>query len=281
MRALSRQWWREGRTLGLVPTMGNLHEGHLSLMRSAVAECDEAVASIYVNPLQFGAGEDFDGYPRTWEADLATLAEAGVATVFAPTDAVMYPPGFATSVEVAGLTDGLCARSRPGHFRGVTTVVMKLLCVVLPHRAYFGEKDYQQLAVIRRMTDDLGLGVQIVPMPTWREPSGLAMSSRNGYLSDDERARAVVLSRAIAAAQSVAAETDQAAAILAAANEVLAAEPLARVDYVELVDAETLEPLERVERPARLCLAVHIGPARLIDNGPVLPPGSPLPLGEG
>ncbi|MCC7494488.1 MAG: pantoate--beta-alanine ligase [Fimbriimonadaceae bacterium] len=280
LRTAARGWRREGRRIGFVPTMGNLHEGHLSLLRRAAAECDVALLSVYVNPKQFGPQEDFANYPRTLAEDLALAASAGCSDVFVPTDATIYPPGFATSVTVAGLTEPLCGRSRPGHFAGVTTVVAKLFCLVVPDRAYFGEKDYQQLQVIRRLTADLGLGTEVVGCPIVREADGLAMSSRNRYLNPAERAAAVCLSRAIAAAQRVAADgADAAETILAAAQIVLARQPLARIDYLELVNPETLQPLARLDRPARLILAVQVGPARLLDNGPIEPAESkPGPL---
>ncbi len=275
MRAAARGWWRDGRTIGLVPTMGNLHEGHLSLMRRAAADCDLAIASIYVNPLQFGPSEDLAAYPRTFAADCEAAAAAGVTTVFAPTDATMYPPGFATRVEVDHLTAGLCGASRPGHFSGVTTVVMKLLSLLLPHRAYFGEKDYQQLQVIARMNEDLGLGCEVVGLPIVREPDGLAMSSRNQYLSAEERSQAACLSRALAAAAARAAEGVTAAETLcAAARIVMARQPAVRIDYVELVDPRTLAPLPVLERPGRLCLAAYVGRARLIDNAELRPADS-------
>lgn len=272
MRAVARSWWRDDRTIGFVPTMGNLHEGHLSLMRQAAADCDIAVASIYVNPLQFGPQEDLAAYPRTFAADCEGAAQAGVTTIFAPTDATMYPPGFSTRVEVDGLTAGLCGAARPGHFQGVTTVVMKLLSLVLPHRAYFGEKDYQQLQVIARMNEDLGLGCEIVGMPIVREPDGLAMSSRNQYLSPDERQQATCLSRALAAAADRAAEgVTEAESLCAAARIVMARQPAVRIDYVELVDPATLQPLPVLDRPGRLCLAAFVGRARLIDNAALWP----------
>jgi pantoate--beta-alanine ligase len=272
MRRLSRRWWREGRSIGFVPTMGNLHEGHSSLMRRAAADADVAVASIYVNPLQFGPSEDFAAYPRTFADDLAGAAAAGVEVVFAPTDAVMYPPEFATHVDVEGLTEGLCGAARPGHFRGVTTVVMKLLCLVLPHVAYFGEKDYQQLVVIRRMVDDLGLGPKVVGMPIVREADGLAMSSRNRYLSPDEREAATALSRGLAAARAAAAGGEwRAAALEDEARAVIEREPLATVEYVSLVDPDSLVPMTALDGPGRLLVAARVGPARLIDNGAIAP----------
>lgn len=281
MREIAGGWWRERRTVGFVPTMGNLHEGHLSLMRRAAAENDLAVASIYVNPLQFGPQEDLEAYPRTFAADLDRAESAGVRWIFAPSDAEMYPPGFATRVEVDRLTAGLCGRSRPGHFRGVTTVVAKLFAIVRPTRAYFGEKDYQQLVVIARMTADLDLGIEIVPMPIVREPDGLAMSSRNAYLNPAERRAAPVLYRALRAAAALAEEGVQdTGRLINTARAVIEAEPLARIDYVELVHPETLEPLAALDGPGRLCLAVHLGPARLIDNLLLTPPARPLGAAE-
>lgn len=274
IREQCRAWRRDGLSLGFVPTMGNLHEGHLSLIRRAAAD-GFCLASIFVNPLQFGAGEDFANYPRTFADDCAAAEAAGAGAIFAPAEPLIYPPGFATSVEVAGLTDVLCGRSRPGHFRGVTTVVMKLFCLTLPDRAYFGEKDYQQMVVIRRMTEDLGLGTEIVPMPIVREPDGLAMSSRNRYLGASERAAATCLYRGLRAAERAVGEGATASeTITAAARIVIAREPAADIDYVELVEPETLQSLPVLDRPGRLCLAVRIGPARLIDNLALTPPGA-------
>ncbi len=274
IREQCRAWRNDGLGLGFVPTMGNLHEGHLSLIRRAAAD-GFCLASIFVNPLQFGAGEDFANYPRTFADDCAAAEAAGAMAVYAPTEPVMYPPGFATRVEVAGLTDVLCGRSRPGHFRGVTTVVMKLFCLTLPDRAYFGEKDYQQMVVIRRMTEDLGLATEIVPMPIVREPDGLAMSSRNRYLSDSERAAATCLYRGLLAAERAVGEGATASeTITAAARIVIAREPAADIDYVELVEPETLQSLPVLDRPGRLCLAARVGPARLIDNLALTPPGA-------
>ncbi|MBI5834615.1 MAG: pantoate--beta-alanine ligase [Armatimonadetes bacterium] len=275
MRELSREWLREGKTIGLVPTMGNLHEGHLSLMRRAASENDIAVASIFVNPKQFGPNEDFAAYPRTFEADLAGCRSAGLEIVFAPTGSAMYPTGFCTRVEVDELTSGLCGAARPGHFSGVTTVVARLHCLILPTRAYYGEKDYQQLQVISRMTEDLGLGIEVIGMPIVRESDGLAMSSRNQYLDADERQAALCLSRALRAAQEAAAGGPvSAAAIEDAAADVIADEPLAKIDYVSLVDPRSLVPMAYLDEPGRLCLAARVGPARLIDNALIVPGGS-------
>ena len=256
-----------GRRIGLVPTMGYLHDGHLSLVAEARRRADACVASIFVNPLQFGAGEDLSKYPRNVDCDRAALEGAGVEALYLPTTEAVYPAGFQTEVTVTKVSAGLCGRSRPGHFRGVTTVVTKLFNAVRPHVAVFGEKDFQQLAVIRRMTADLDLGVEIIGMPIVREADGVAMSSRNAYLSAPERTAARCLSRALAAGRAAFRSGARPAdAVLERVRAVLAAEPLARVDYAELVDAESIEPVATIERPALLALAVYIGRTRLIDN---------------
>ncbi|WP_093516391.1 pantoate--beta-alanine ligase [Stigmatella erecta] len=262
---------RDGRTLALVPTMGYLHEGHLSLMREGRRRADGVATSIFVNPTQFGPKEDLSRYPRDWEGDLARCASAGVDAVFAPEPSVMYPPGYETYVEVTEVSQGLCGARRPGHFRGVATIVTQLLCLFRPEVALFGEKDYQQLQVIRALNRDLHLGVDIVGMPTVREPDGLAMSSRNAYLSPDERKRALAISRGLGKAQALfRAGTGEAPALLEAIREELRAADL-REDYVELVDAERLTPLASVRpgQPARLLVAAFCGATRLIDNQPL------------
>lgn len=270
MQARARQWRREGKQVGFVPTMGYFHQGHLSLIRRAVQENDLAVVSVYVNPTQFGPQEDFHRYPRDLERDIRLAEEEGVHVLFAPSDAEMYPQGYQTYVEVTELTQGLCGARRPGHFRGVATVVAKLFHIVQPTRAYFGEKDYQQLRVVERMVRDLNLEVEIVPMPIVREIDGLAMSSRNVYLSPEERRAATVLYRAWKAAQEWVAQGERDALRLREkVVRFIEAEPLARVDYVEIVDPLTLEPLERLEGEARLMLAAFVGSTRLIDNGPL------------
>lgn len=254
-------------SIGLVPTMGALHDGHLSLVRHARAHDDTVVASIFVNPTQFGPGEDYARYPRDPDRDLALLRDLGTDAVFMPPAADVYPEGFDTYVQVEKLTQRLEGSHRPGHFRGVATVVTKLFNVVQPHRAYFGQKDAQQLAVIRRLALDLDLSVEVVGLPTVREPDGLAMSSRNVYLSPKQRQAAVVLHRSLEAAQELwRSGVRDASRIRARMNEVLAAEPLARIDYVSVADAETLEELETVDRPALVSLAVRLGKTRLIDN---------------
>ena len=269
LRAALAQPRREGLTVGLVPTMGFLHDGHLALLRAARARCDVVVMSLFVNPTQFGPGEDLDRYPRDEERDLRLASGAGVDLVFAPDAAEVYPEGFATAVEVGGqlaeVLDGDPSRRGPGHFRGVATVVAKLFNVVGPDVAYFGQKDAQQAAVVRRMVRDLDFPVRIEVLPTVREPDGLAMSSRNAYLGPEDRERAVALSRALAAAEREARAGSLAAGLRAARGELRAAgvEP----EYLEARDAESLEPVAELgERPVLIALAARVGPARLIDN---------------
>ncbi len=256
-----------GRTVGLVPTMGALHEGHMSLVRRSVADNDITVVSIFLNPTQFGPNEDLDNYPRTFEEDLDKCRKAAVDIVFAPDPGGMYAENCSTWVEETSLSKGLCGAARPTHFRGVTTVVAKLLNIVQPERVYFGQKDGQQAAVIRRMTRDLDIPVEIVVMPTVREADGLAMSSRNAYLKGDLRREALVLSQALdqAAALFSGGERDP-AALKAAMDKTIAKAPHARIDYIAIVDADTLEPIETVDRPAMAALAVFIDDTRLIDN---------------
>jgi pantoate--beta-alanine ligase len=252
---------------GLVPTMGFLHEGHLSLVRAARERDDHAVVSIFVNPTQFGPNEDFDRYPRDMERDLTLLREERVDVVFAPSVEEMYPADDATFVEVAGITEVLEGAHRPGHLRGVTTVVTKLLNIVRPQRAYFGQKDAQQLLVVRRLVRDLQLDVEIAGLPIVREPDGLAMSSRNAYLAPEERQAALVLSKALRRVEALFADGEcDVARLRDEMRSLIAAEPLARIDYVSIADAETLAEIERIECPALASLAVHIGGVRLIDN---------------
>jgi pantoate--beta-alanine ligase len=253
--------------VGLVPTMGYLHEGHLSLVRAARADNAHVVASIFVNPAQFGPNEDLARYPRDEAGDLELLRAAGVDAVFAPGVAEMYPDGYSTYIEVEGLTARLEGASRPTHFRGVTTVVLKLLNIVQPRRAYFGQKDAQQLAVIRRMVRDLDLDVEIVGLPIVREPDGLALSSRNAYLQGDDRRAALVLSRSLALAQRLfdGGERD-AGVIRVEMTAVIAAEPRAAIDYVSVSEVDTLDEVRKVDRPVLVSLAVRIGGTRLIDN---------------
>ena len=266
-----RQWVRvqraQRRSIHFVPTMGYFHEGHLSLMRRARDDGGAVIVSIFVNPLQFGPNEDLERYPRDFERDRQMAQSVGVDAIFAPEVAEMYPAGYQTEVRVQTLSQPLCGRSRPGHFEGVATVVLKLFHIVTPDRAYFGMKDYQQLCVIQQMVRDLNLPIEVVPCSIVREADGLAMSSRNVYLSPDERAAATVLYRSLqwAQAQHAAGERD-AHRLRDGVYAQIAAEPLARIDYVEVVDAETLQPIERLERPALVALAVFFGKARLIDN---------------
>jgi len=260
-----------GGRVALVPTMGALHAGHAALIAEARRYARHVVASIFVNPLQFGANEDLADYPRREASDARLLEEAGCAILWAPDASEMYPDGFATQVAVAGLTEGLCGAARPGHFQGVATVVAKLLGQVRPDAALFGEKDYQQLAVIRRLVVDLDLDVEIIGVPTQRDADGLALSSRNAYLSDEERAAARALPRALGeAAQAIVAGTPVSDAVERGRSRLEAA-GFQRIDYFELRDAESLAPMERLDRPARLLAAAHVGRTRLIDNLAVLP----------
>jgi pantoate--beta-alanine ligase len=258
---------RAGKRIGFVPTMGYLHEGHRALMRQARAECGYVVVSIFVNPTQFGPNEDFDRYPRDLERDMALCHSVPVDAIFHPSVTEMYPPGSLTSVQVSGITDTLCGASRPGHFEGVATVVTKLFHIVQPDIAYFGQKDAQQVAVIRRLARDLNMDLEIRPVPTVRESDGLAMSSRNVYLSPAERQGALVLSRSLKLAQErVAAGERDLAALRREMEAAIAAEPLANIDYVSIVDYDTLRPVERLETKALAALAVRFGKTRLIDN---------------
>ncbi len=258
--------------VGLVPTMGALHEGHLSLIRAARERCAFVAVTIYVNPTQFEPGAHLEAYPRSFEADLAACEAAGVNLVFTPTNSAMYPEDARTNVHVAWLTEGLCGGHRPGHFDGVATIVTKLFNILPADLAFFGEKDYQQLVMIRRMVRDLNMRIEIVACPTVREPDGLAMSSRNAYLSPSERKRAAALSRALfGAVERVEAGQHDVAMIAAAVRAEIQAAGPADVEYVEVVDAGTLEPLRAIDRPARICLAVRIGSCRLIDNVGVEP----------
>ncbi|MBN2489728.1 MAG: pantoate--beta-alanine ligase [Planctomycetes bacterium] len=256
-----------GRRIGFVPTMGALHAGHLSLVAAAVAAGEAAVASIFVNPLQFGPGEDLATYPRDLAGDLRKLESAATELVFTPSPAELYPAGFATRVEVTGLADELCGRFRPGHFRGVTTVVAKLFHIVHPDRAYFGAKDYQQAALIRRMAVDLNLGVEVVVLPTVREADGLAMSSRNQRLDREARRRARALHRGLAAAAAAfAAGEREAERLAAAARAVMESTAGVEVQYCDVVDAERICPITTVRGRALLAVAAFVGGVRLIDN---------------
>ena len=273
-REAVREARRQGHVVGLVPTMGALHDGHLSLVREARQRCGFVAVTIFVNPTQFGPNEDYESYPRAVAADLAACEAAGVDLVFNPDAATMYPPNSNTTVHVAGLTEGLCGASRPGHLDGVATVVAKLFNILPADLAFFGEKDYQQMVMIRRLADDLKMPIKIVACPTVREPDGLAMSSRNAYLSSSERKQAVSLSRALLdAAGRIAAGRRNAAECTRRIRDDIQATGSAgiEIEYVDVVDAETLAPLSIVDRPARICLAVRIGSCRLIDNVSVEP----------
>jgi pantoate--beta-alanine ligase len=267
MRAACAEARRGGRRLGFVPTMGALHEGHLSLVRAARARCDAVAASIFVNPTQFGPQEDFSKYPRTFERDRELLEKEKVDLLFAPSVEEMYPKGAVTFVTVEGLSEKLCGRSRPGHFRGVTTVVAKLFHIVQPNLAFFGQKDAAQAVIIRKMVRDLDLPVEIVVCPIVREADGLALSSRNAYLDATQRRSATVLYRALRRVEELAARGEcRSAALIEAAQQVFGEEPAVRVDYVEIVDNDTLDPVADVSRGALVAVAAFVGTTRLIDN---------------
>jgi len=268
MISIAREVQRAGRTIGFVPTMGALHEGHLSLMREARAQCDVLVVSIFVNPTQFGPAEDFANYPRDLDNDAALLTGENVDYLFAPAVTDIYPAGFSTYVTVEGLSEQLEGASRQGHFRGVATVVAILLSIVRPDVAFFGQKDAQQAAVLKRMVRDLAFDTKVVVLPIVREQSGLALSSRNAYLSEEEKRAATVLHRGLSEAESAYENGERdGARLLQLVRSTIAAESLARVDYISLNDAETLAPLECIaDRPALLSLAVFLGKTRLIDN---------------
>lgn len=262
-----RQWKKEGLTVGLVPTMGYLHEGHESLIKRAVAENDRVVVSVFLNPTQFAPNEDLASYPRDFEADTKLCEGAGAALVFHPEPSEMYAEDACTFVDMTAVTKELCGKSRPIHFRGVCTVVNKLMNISMADRAYFGQKDAQQLAVIRRMVRDLNMNVEVVGCPIVREADGLAKSSRNTYLSEEERKAGLVLSQAVKLGQKLVAEGEKsAAAVTGAMSELISAEPLAKIDYVSMVSWDSIEPVETIEGPVLVAMAVYIGKTRLIDN---------------
>ena len=280
-RKTIKKWKAEGLTVGLVPTMGALHDGHASLVTAAVSDCDRVVTAVVVKPTQFGEGEDLESYPRDFERDCKILEEKGCHMVFHPSVQEMYPDGYGTYVNLESeMTKQLCGRSRPGHFRGVCTVVSKLFNITTPDRAYFGQKDAQQLAVIRRMVKDMDFDIEIVGCPTVREKDGLAKSSRNSYLNDEERQAAAVLYRSIEKAKELAAAgasgTSEASAadphsiaaadLLKTMTDVVSSEPMARIDYIEAVDGHTLMPKEYLAPGDLVAMAVYIGDTRLIDN---------------
>ena len=262
-----RQWKKEGLTVGLVPTMGYLHEGHESLIKRAVAENDRVVVSVFLNPTQFAPNEDLASYPRDFEADTKLCEGAGAALIFHPEPSEMYAEDACTFVDMTAVTKELCGKSRPIHFRGVCTVVNKLMNISMADRAYFGQKDAQQLAVIRRMVRDLNMNVEVVGCPIIREADGLAKSSRNTYLSEEERKAGLVLSQAVKLGQKLVAEGEKsAAAVTGAMSELISAEPLAKIDYVSIVSWDSIEPVETIEGPVLVAMAVYIGKTRLIDN---------------
>ena len=267
MQKLAEQTRTEGLKIGLVPTMGFLHQGHLSLIRLAREEADFVVVSIFVNPTQFGPGEDYQAYPRDLQRDCQLIGQSGGDVVFVPSPEEMYPKGYCTFVEVEGITRKLCGVSRPTHFRGVTTVVTKLFCVVKPHFAVLGQKDAQQAIVIKRLVKDLNFEIKIIVAPTVREPDGLAMSSRNRYLSEQEREDATVLYKALQRAQNMVESGERRAnRIIATMEKMISEKPTAQIDYIAAVDTQQLEPLEQLSDEVLIALAVRFGRARLIDN---------------
>ncbi|MEQ8197771.1 MAG: pantoate--beta-alanine ligase [Clostridiaceae bacterium] len=267
IRKIVKKHKKEGKTVGFVPTMGFLHEGHASLIEKARKENDIVVVSIFVNPIQFGANEDLDKYPRDMERDKKLVSDVGGDYIFAPEVKEMYPEKLYTYVDVEKLSEGLCGAKREGHFRGVATVVTKLFNIVSPDRAYFGQKDAQQVAVIRKMVKDLNVDVEVVSCPIIREEDGLAKSSRNTYLNSDERAAALVLSKSLEYAKKLIGEGElSTASIIESMKEFINKEPLAKVDYIEIVDRDNLNEVETIERPVLIAIAVYIGKTRLIDN---------------
>jgi pantoate--beta-alanine ligase len=267
MQAFARRARAEGKTIALVPTMGFFHQGHVSLMQEGRRRGDYLVISIFVNPTQFGVGEDFEAYPRDMERDQALAQEAGVDVIFAPQAAEMYPPGYQTYVNVEGVTQNLCGISRPTHFRGVTTVVCKLFCIVQPDCAIFGEKDFQQLVAIRQMVSDLNFDLKIVGMPIYREEDGLAMSSRNRYLTPDERKAALCIINSLKRAKVMFdAGEREGEKITGEVKNGIEAEPLSRIDYIKICDASDLKDVDQITQSAVLAVAVNVGKARLIDN---------------
>ncbi len=267
VRSQVKEWKKQDLTVGFVPTMGYLHEGHASLMKRARAECDKVVVSIFVNPMQFGANEDLDSYPRDLEADSKLCESIGVDLIFHPEVEEMYAEGFCSFVDMNGLTKELCGKSRPIHFRGVCTVVSKLFNIVTPDKAFFGQKDAQQLAVIRRMVKDLNMDIEIVGCPIIREADGLAKSSRNTYLNDEERKAALILSQTIRLGEKLVKEGEKdAGKLVAAMKENIEKEPFAKIDYVEAVNMDTIEKVDAIAPNTLVAMAVYIGKTRLIDN---------------
>jgi len=267
MQALSREFRSQGKTTGFVPTMGALHEGHLSLIRRSRMENDVTVVSIFVNPVQFGPKEDFERYPRDIEGDLEKLSPLNVDAVFIPETSEMYPYSFSTFIDVGSIGRVLCGFSRPGHFNGVATVVTKLFNIVMPHNAYFGQKDFQQAVVIKKLVRELNLGIEIIVCSTIREADGLAMSSRNSYLNEEERKKATILYRALKHGEGlIAMGIKDSTRIKEDMKEIIKSKPMVEVEYIEIVEPENLERVERIESTAVICLAARLGTTRLIDN---------------
>lgn len=267
VRQQVKQWRKEGLTVGLVPTMGFLHEGHKSLIDCAVKENDRVVVSVFVNPTQFGPNEDFESYPRDINKDSELCENAGASLIFHPQPEEMYLDGYSTFVDMDTITKGLCGKTRPTHFRGVCTVVSKLFNIVAPDRAYFGQKDAQQLAVIKHMVRDLNFDIEIVGCPIIREEDGLAKSSRNTYLNESERAAATVLNRALTAGRKAISDGEKSASVVKKIiSDIISSEPLAKIDYVEIVDWNNLEPVDNADGAILCAVAVYIGKTRLIDN---------------
>lgn len=266
-RKIIKEWKRQGLTVGLVPTMGFLHEGHESLIRKSAEDNDRTVVSVFVNPMQFGKNEDLETYPRDFERDSRICREAGADLIFHPAPEEMYPEQFFTYTDMDVITEGLCGSDRPDHFRGVCTVVSKLFHIAAPDRAYFGQKDAQQLSVIRKMVRDLDFDLEVVGCPTVREADGLAKSSRNTYLSPEERRAATVINRALNYVKDAIAGGERSVKVLREAMiRMISLEPFAQIEYVEIVDWEILQPIERLEQPALIAVAVKFGRTRLIDN---------------
>ena len=267
VRKVTESWKRQGLTVGFVPTMGYLHEGHASLIQKARSENNKVVVSIFVNPIQFSPNEDFERYPRNFERDREICERAGADLIFAPSVVEMFPSKNLAFADVSELGEYLCGAKRPGHFRGVCTIITKFFNIIRPDRAYFGEKDFQQLAIIQRMAKDLSCDTQIVPCPTIRDTDGLALSSRNSYLSDTERRAARVVPDSLNLARKAVADGEKdAAAIKNIISEKIAAEPLAKIDYIEVVDVSLLKPITQIDRPAIVAVAIFIGTTRLIDH---------------
>ncbi len=275
MQAFAERKRMEGKLMGLVPTMGSLHEGHLTLIREAKGRTDIVVVSILVNPTQFGPGEDYDSYPRDLEGDARKVISAGGDIIFSPSASDMYPEGYLTYVDMGKVTEPLCGLSRPAHFRGVATIVSKLFNIIKPHKAFFGQKDYQQSVVIKRMVKDLNMDIDIIVLPTVREPDGLAMSSRNSYLSEEERKVSPVLYKSLTIASGMIRDGERnARKILSAIKRTIEKEPLVSIDYIAMTDSETLEDIDEIKGKTLIALAVRIGKTRLIDNILIDPQGS-------